>query len=47
VVAASEIAATRGQQPRIYADANIPWGAVTFMRTRRLRDALADRACQR
>jgi hypothetical protein len=25
--------ATRGDAPRVYADANIPWGAVGFMRT--------------
>src|SRR5688572_901191 len=33
---ASELAphATRGEAPRIYADANIPWGVVGFMRRR-------------
>jgi hypothetical protein len=33
---ASELAphATRGEAPRIYADANIPWGVVGFMRNR-------------
>ena len=33
---ASELAphATRGEAPRIYADANIPWGVVGFMRSR-------------
>jgi hypothetical protein len=28
------------QEPRIYADANIPWGVVTFMRTRLRWDVL-------